>query len=430
MRKTAINLTSVIGGEVLLRAANFVAVVVIARLYGASILGVYATVLAFVTVAVMIADNGLQVSSIAEVARSPQELGTTLGQIYAIKTLLFLVLALLLGAIGMWVKFSTVTWFIGGFLALRTGLYSYCQLHAGVLKALDRMLVIGTVQAIHCGLLLGGVGLALHYSWHIYTLLVWLLICQSLEFVLSGLFLFRYRARPKWGSPSGCWRMLRRSTPIGITYSTAALILRADVIVLSGLVSSREVGYFAAANIPLVMVYVVSWLLGGVVLPRMVSLAPDLPALQAYAQRWIRFLIFTTVPCCLVLMWVTPPLVRLIYGSAFASTGTLAAIMVLSVPLILTNSIYLNRAIAAASRSVYIGTYLGTGILTLLLDYSLGHLYGAVGIAVAILVRELAMFAGFTVLGIRPLSGGPARSDAFVSGVVEAAGSSGSESLP
>jgi hypothetical protein len=45
--------------------------------------------------------------------------------------------------------------------------------------------------------------------------------------------------------------------------------LRADVIILSALVSSKEVGYFAAANIPLVMIYVVSWLLGGVVLPRM-----------------------------------------------------------------------------------------------------------------------------------------------------------------
>jgi len=53
MRRTAVNLVSVIGGEVLLRGANFAAVVVMARLYGATVLGIYATVLAFATVAVM-----------------------------------------------------------------------------------------------------------------------------------------------------------------------------------------------------------------------------------------------------------------------------------------------------------------------------------------------------------------------------------------
>ncbi|MBZ5706795.1 MAG: oligosaccharide flippase family protein [Acidobacteriia bacterium] len=402
MRRTAINLISVIGGEVLLRGANFAAVVVVARLYGATVLGIYATVLAFATVAVMVADNGLQVSSITEVARRPGELGATLGQLYSLKTLLFLAMAMILGTLGLFMDFTAATWLIGAFITLRTMLYSYCQLHAGALKALDRMPAIGTIQFIHCCLLLSGVGLTLLYSWTIYALLAWLLACQSFEFVLSGWFLLRFNARPKWAPLSACWRMLHRSTPIGITYSTAALILRADVIILSTLASSKEVGYFAAANIPLVMIYVVSWLLGGVALPKMVSYSSDLSVLQAYVKRWLLFLMVTTVPCSLVLAWASPSVVRLLYGTEFASTGRLATMMVLAVPFILSNSICLGRAIALGTRSVYVGTYVGTGVLALVLDYCLGHLYGAAGIAVAIVIREIFMFAVFTVLGIQP----------------------------
>jgi O-antigen/teichoic acid export membrane protein len=310
-------------------------------------------------------------------------------------------------------------------------LYSYCQLHAGALKALDRMPAIGTIQFIHCCLLLSGVGLTLRYSWTIYALLVWLLVCQSVEFVLSGWFLLRFNTRPQWAPLAACWRMLHRSTPMGITYSTAALILRADVIILSALVSSKEVGYFAAANIPLVMIYVVSWLLGGVVLPKMVSYSSDLNALQAYSNRWIRFLMVTTVPCCLLLVWAGPPVARLLYGSEFASTGTLAAIMVLAVPFILSNSIYLGRAIAMGAKSTYVGTYLGTGVLTIALDYGLGHFYGAAGIAVAIVIREIAMFAGFTVLGIRSVSTLPAdRSLNLENAMVEVTDAGMTESLP
>lgn len=404
MRRTAINLISVIGGEVLLRAANFAAVVVVARLYGVQVLGIYATVLAFATVAVMIADNGLQVSSITEVARQPGELSTTLGQLYSIKTFLFLAMGLVLVVIGWVVKFAAATWLIGGFITLRTMLYSYCQLHAGVLKALDRMPAIGAVQVMHSCVLLSSAGLAMHYSWTIYALLGGLLLGQLFEFAMSGWFLLHFHARPQWTPLSRCWQLLHRSTPIGITYSSAALILRADVIVLSAIASSKEVGYFSAANIPLVMVYVVSWLLGGVVLPNLVKLSSDSGALNTYVNRWLCVLIGTTVPCCLVLAWLSPILVQFLYGSEFASTGRLAAIMVLAVPFILSNAIYLGRAIALGARTEYLGIYLGTAALTLLLDYSLGRLYGAEGIAFAIVIREVAMFAVFTVLGNQPRS--------------------------
>jgi len=161
------------------------------------------------------------------------------------------------------------------------------------------------------------------------------------------------------------------------------------------------VGYFAAANIPLVMVYVVAWLLGGVLLPKMVSLSNDTLELRAYTLRWIRLLLLVTIPLSLIQLAITPSAASLIYGAGYLSTGKLAAIMGLAVPFILANSIWLARALATESRAVYLGTYLSAGVLALLLDWLLGRAYGGEGIAFAIVIREVAMFAVFAIVGIR-----------------------------
>jgi len=398
VNKTAQNLLSVVGGEALLRAANLAAVVVIARLYGPTILGTYSTVLAVATVAVMMADNGLQVFSVAESSKRLHELEIVLGQLYVVKTFLFLVMAMALVGVGLWLRFSRITWILGAIITLRTLLYSYCQLNAGVLKSLDRMAVIGSIQAIHCALLLTGIGLVFVRAWSITILLLWLVLGQAFEFILSSSVLWRQHVRPARVTLSGCLGVLRRSTPVGITYTTAAFILRGDVIVLSILSSAAVVGHFAAANMPLVMVYVAAWLFGSVLLPEMVRRSANLTLLQSYVNQWIRGLLLTLIPLCTVLVWAAPALVRVLYGPAFATTGTLASIMVMSVPFILCNAVYLSKAIAVASSRTYIGIYLGTAAAALLLDFALGDLWGPVGVAIAIVVREIGMFLAFRIV--------------------------------
>src|SRR3954452_2310139 len=61
IRRTLLNLASVIGGEAALRVASLVAAVVIARNSGPALFGIYATALAYATITTLLADNGLQI---------------------------------------------------------------------------------------------------------------------------------------------------------------------------------------------------------------------------------------------------------------------------------------------------------------------------------------------------------------------------------
>src|SRR5712692_5576564 len=119
-KKTTINLTSVIGGEMLLRAANFAAAAVIGRLYGVAIFGTYATILAFVTVVERLSDNGLEVAGIAQTSKQPERIGEILGSLYTLKTFLSFIALAVLVCIGLASRLSSCVWILATILTLRT----------------------------------------------------------------------------------------------------------------------------------------------------------------------------------------------------------------------------------------------------------------------------------------------------------------------
>jgi O-antigen/teichoic acid export membrane protein len=112
-------------------------------------------------------------------------------------------------------------------------------------------------------------------------------------------------------------------------------------------------------------------------------------------MRWVAMV---TVPGALVVSLVAPKGIVLLYGSAFASGGLLGSVMAVAAPLIVLNSIYTAFTIAANSRTLFLGIYGACALATLGLDLLLARAFGSMGIAVAIVIREAGMLAGFRLL--------------------------------
>jgi O-antigen/teichoic acid export membrane protein len=397
MRTTALNLASVIGGESLLRVANFLAVVVIARLYGAGVLGLYATVLAYATVAIMIAENGLQISSITEICRSPQRINAIVTSVCALRLTLFVVMSTLLAAVGWSRHWRPELWAIGFLVTLRVLLYSYSQLQFSVLKSLNRMSAIGPIQGVNFTFLLFGIVLVYHYHWTFDRLLFCFIASQMIEIALSLYALGRSGIRPSRFYLSDWWYLLRRSTPVGLTYVLIGMTMRADIIVLSRSGSASDVGHFAAAHMGLVLLYSLSWLFTSVLLTDFTRLSDNAIELDRYTKRWTKFLLLGAGLGAIGFSWTAEPLLLLLYGKEFAIAGRLAAIMVLAVPFILLNALYLSRAVALGAARVYLGTYTATAVLAVSLDITMARVFGAMGIAVAIVIREVVTFLIFRI---------------------------------
>jgi O-antigen/teichoic acid export membrane protein len=395
MRTFTLNLASVIAGELLLRAANLAAVVVIARLYGPTVLGAYVAVLAWVTVAATVADNGMQVSTMTQMSRQPHDRSAVWSRVLLAKTVLTVPLLGLLTMAGLLMQLSAGLWCLAALVTARVVAQSYCQTNLAVLKSLGRMPAIGIVQALHSVLLAAGVAVVYRSQPPLVVLLGVLLAGQLFELSASGALLWRTRLRLVRVRLVEALGMLRRSTPIGFSYGLASLILRLDVIVLAGLVTAGALGQFAAAHVLIALTYVIAWLFGSVLLPELLRLADDAESLERQVRLWSMGIVLAGIPAAVLGGWLAPRMVPRLYGAEYADAGALAAVMLLAVPLILLNSVQFTRAVALGCASLCVRTYAATALIALLLNMTLGYAYGGLGVALGITLREAAMFGLF-----------------------------------
>ena len=419
MRTVIQNLVSVLGGEAAVRAANFASALFIARAFGGSALGAYAACLAVATVVVMIADNGFQTSVITELTSRPSERESIIGQVYLYKTILMVAAIVLLAAIVGSLNLSTFLWCIGIWVTSRTVLQAYSQLQMAILKSLSKANVIGVIQLIHSVFLFSGIGVALKHHWGIFALLAWFTAGQFSELALAVAILFRAGLRPRWVAASQFWSSMRKSAPFGITSALANLIVRSDTVVLSTLVPLSVLGTFSAPNSILLIVYVAAWLMGSVLLPEMVRLSSNVEDLKHYVKKWARLLAFTATPTAILACLAAPKLIPLLFGPTFDRSGALASVMALACPFILLNSVYTNFAIAMNKRAVFTGLFAGTAVLAVGLNFVLGRAFGPMGIATAIVIREMSLLAGFWIL-LSPKSSQAKQADAPISPIREA----------
>jgi O-antigen/teichoic acid export membrane protein len=394
-------LGSVLGGEAAVRAANFAATLLIARVFGGTVLGAYTACLAVVTVVIMFADSGLQTSAITELSQGVGARGEILGRLYLCKTLLIAAAALLLAGIGLWVSITPSVWAIAAWITARTALQSYSQLQMSAVKACLRANLIGPAQAVHSVLLLIWIWLVYARGWGIVWLLFGLTVGQMFEFAVLFLVLTRAGVRPTWPEHIFFWKVVTKSAPFGISYGLANLIVRADTIVLVALVPLSELGNFSAPNAILAMAYVVSWLFGTVVLPEMVRRSASPEDLKNYAKTWARWIAVTLTPCTVIAFLVAPRLMNVLYGPAFSRSGALASVMALACPFIFMNSIYTNVAIATNRKTGLVVLFAITATVAVLLDLAFGRAFGAIGVAWAIVIREAGTLAGLWMLTSR-----------------------------
>jgi O-antigen/teichoic acid export membrane protein len=277
-------------------------------------------------------------------------------------------------------------------LTLRTTLQAYCQLQVAILKAIDRMPSIAAVQTLHFAVLTTGPLAVYRLGLPIHNLMEVLLGGQLIEFAASWARIHQAGIRLAAGKLSEAAGLLRYSTPFGISFTIASFFLRMDVIVLAWIAPADEIGHFAAAQQALVAVYLISWLFGSVLLPELVRLSSSPEALHAYVNRWVLLLLVTSIPVASIGAAGGPFFMRVLYGQAFASAGRPFVILCLTMPFVMLNALYLNRAIALGARSLYVTTYVGAAAVGIIADLLFTLALGITGTALAALLREAGMF--------------------------------------
>jgi O-antigen/teichoic acid export membrane protein len=226
--------------------------------------------------------------------------------------------------------------------------------------------------------LLAGVWIVSHYGLG----LGWMLAALSLGNALTVFWnwlLVRQLVDISWRFDWPVWRkIVEHSWPIALAITFNLVYLKGDVIVLSLTRSQSEVGLYGAAYKILDVLTVIPIMFMGLVLPLLVkarSQGSD-PEFKRILQRAFDFMSVLSMPFVAGTLVVGAPLMRLVAGEKFATSGPLLQILILAAAAVFFGSMFGHAVIAVRKQKVMVWGYAIDAVLATILYVTIIPKYG------------------------------------------------------
>jgi len=382
------------GSQVLSALINVAGMVLVGNHLAASGYGEYAFYYALVPLIATLTDLGVGVIVTREVARERTLGARYLGDAILVKTVVGL--ALLLGVVGTAPFLLDPQRALLVCLVAATSLVDYSQdVGMWMFRAHDRQDFEALLLLVSQIVWLSGIALcaALH------TPLALFLACATIAFsirLIIGAWIVRRRMyrplfEPNWERIRG---LIAEGLPFGLAMFAVVFYGRAGVMLLKGLATNADVGYFNVG-------YMLSQPLGFISSSFNISVFPSLSrASQAGVDRVrpllrnaVKFQLLVAIPLAVGLALLSERVIPILFhGSGFRQAGAALKTISLGLPLIFLNlnARYVLAALEeqrAYLRAILVGLVVNVGVGVVLI-----HEMGFMGACVGLLAGELAVF--------------------------------------
>jgi O-antigen/teichoic acid export membrane protein len=321
--------------QLLVTGLSAASAAVIARGLGASGFGVYAGGTAAFYLAISLTDLGFAIVLARELATRPEEEGQLVRATVHVQLLWsagialgLLVLAVVAGGTrGAVMAVLAPAVVLSGMSAARQ-VFSV-RFRAGPLLVLD--IVTALVQAAAL-IVLAALGVSP------VVLAGALAAAISLNVVLAALLA---RRLVEWAPPrrGDRRRILRLALPVGVASVLSSLYFTIDQVLLGWLVSSRELGHYAAAVRFLTALVAIPGLVMAAGIPGLARTVSDRERLSRFAATLAHWLAVTALPLCVGLAVFARPAVRLVFGAGYGESVGLLRVLMLAGALSLANNV-------------------------------------------------------------------------------------------
>lgn len=377
--------------EIVGKLASLVLFAAVGRQLGQEALGIYTFALAYVMLASMPIDLGVDGYLLRETARKREASHRLLMDVLALKLTIaipvFSISFVLVNLLGYGSDERAAVYV----LSLGLLLDSLSRSLESVFNAyelgglLSITIVVQRVGAAALGLLALGAG------YGVVTVAATYSIGALFGFVI-GLMLLEWRIQlPRRAPAPSSWLALARaSMPFALQDTFAMLLGKIDAVILSLMASTAIVGLYGAAYRLLEATYFVTFSIGGAFAAMYTYLERTSdPPLASVFQRSVKLALVPLVPCAVAFCTLAEPISTLIYGDEFADAADplrwLSGVVLLFGPLTLGLTLVITRGEAMVTVRIAIVMVVINVILNVLLIPSLEE----VGAAIAMLATEL-----------------------------------------
>jgi len=261
--------------QVVANVAAFLLAWFIARGMGGESYGIFAAAYALATALAMVADSGVRLALIREVARQPEHWRRLMRHAVVVSFSIALLLALIALLTIVWREGFSDAQQLRAWLLAFALLWVEMRILSGVLAGRGLFVEVGICTAAER---LGGalvVG-ALVFLWH--GSLLWLAIGLCIWELVVVLSLLRWLLIQPWPTAPAdlsAWRFFRLAIPFGLAGIGAGILGKLDLIVLGFQQAPGPVGYYAAGQTLALLALFAVIALSSAMFPSLVEMARD-----------------------------------------------------------------------------------------------------------------------------------------------------------
>jgi|SRR5579859_2816998 len=397
-RTIARNASVMMASQVVTWGLALIATIVVPRYLGAAGIGKYQLAVSLWMIMAIFITFGMDTLLTKEISRDPSRLSVLFSTSVLLRTVIFLVSFVLMVVYAQLVNYPQETKNVIYIIGLARFFWQIAAACKASLQGLERMefmslgdIVSSTFSTIVAiTLLLRGYGLLPVAAVEVGTALVSL----GIQFLALN----RLQKLKLQFELSSVGRMLKSSAPYMMLSGFMVAYSQIDVVVISLLVSEKQIGWYSAAlRLTGTFVFIPTVLMAAL-LPassRMHKSAPD--DLQKLMSKSFDLLLLSCIPIGLGVMSIANPLIVFLYGSDFANGGPILAIMGIVVIFFSINMLVGQFFISSDRQHVWVIVMAVATVVTIPLDFVLvpwcqsvfGN--GAFGGALSFLVTEGGM---------------------------------------
>lgn len=389
--RAAHNSAFLLGSQSLTKLTGFAIVVMLVRYLDVGDFGIYSLALAVTGMMDILAELGLDLLSIREIARNHDNIKTYTANAVAIKLILSL---LVLAATAAIIFFrgldggSGTVFLVFTLAIIPTGIFHSLLV---VFMGIERMAVVAAGSIVYeiIRLILT---VAVLMTGHGLVALAWSYMIALILATLPLYVLVRIQAGPVWARPDfrRMLSMARGSVPF-MFYSLFFLIyFKIDFIMLAAMKGEEAVGTYAAAYRLMESLMFVPAAFTGAVFPTLSRLsAGGSASVLAASRKTLRYMAMLGLPIGFGTTVLAPRIVPFLFGDAYLGSVLPLQIIIWSIVLVFLNSIC-PAGLNSSDRQLANVLVTGTGILVnVAVNLVLIPSLGAVGTSIATVITEL-----------------------------------------
>jgi O-antigen/teichoic acid export membrane protein len=185
-------------------------------------------------------------------------------------------------------------------------------------------------------------------------------------------------------------QILATAWPFGLMGLMGAIMLNTDIIMLGWLGSATEVGYYAAAQKPVQLLYVLPALLATSIFPILARMAQDdQNKAKKILERSVALAILVAIPTVILGVILANPIITILYGAEYFPAITTFQLLVITVLIVYPSSLIGNAIFAYDRQKSFVVFVVVATIGNIIFNILLIPPLGIVGAAISTVFTQL-----------------------------------------